>query len=68
MSLPVFASLAYELNVKTDELLYDDLNNIRDLNTNDILEMLNSSTPQEICILADILRATKKSLEKYWDK
>ena len=65
MSLSVFAALAHELNVKADELLYDDLNKVRDLNTNEILEILNVSTTQEICILTDILRATKKSLEKY---
>lgn len=68
LSLSVFVSLAQALNVKTDELLYDDLNQIRDLNTNEILEMLRSSTSQEICILTDVLKATKISLDKYWNK
>lgn len=65
LSLPVFVSISQELNAKTDELLHDNLNDVRSIAENEILELLNQCTSREVCILSDILKAAKKSLDKY---
>lgn len=68
LSLPVFVSISQELNIKTDELLHDNLDNIRDVTENEILEILSQCTAREICILSDIIKAVKKSLDRYSEK
>ncbi len=64
LSLAVLVKISQELSVRTDDLLFDSPNTaIAD--KDDILNLLNSCTPEDIKILKDILRATKIALEKH---
>lgn len=65
LSLPVFVKIANALSVQTDELLYDTsyINNTP--LKNDIAEILNSCSNEELLILTDVLKSVKISLEKY---
>lgn len=65
LSLPVFVELAAALEVRTDELLYDESVAERSTALEEIVEMLDSCSTQEVKILEDVLKATKTSLKKY---
>lgn len=65
LSLPVFVKIAQVLSVQTDELLYDFPEANKTTLTNEIINVLNSCTVQELYILKDIIIATKISLDKH---
>lgn len=65
MSLPVLAKLAKALEVSSDEILFEGIESIRDSVGNEIIDLLNNCTTPEMCILRDVLKATKTSLEQY---
>ena len=65
MSLSVLVKLAVSLDVATDAILFENIENIRDSVGNEIVELLNSCTASEMCVLRDVLKATKASLEQY---
>lgn len=65
LSLPVFVDLAAALEVRTDELLYDDSLAVRSSSIEEIVHILDACTTQQIKIIEDVLRATKTSLKKY---
>lgn len=65
LSLPVLVELAAALEVSTDELLSDGRKAERSAAAEEIASLLESCTAQELKILADVLRATKTSLNKY---
>lgn len=64
MSLPTFAALALALEIRTDELLYDDSSTGRSASIASIAEMMDDCTTQQIRIIEDIVKATKESLNK----
>ena len=64
LSLSVFVDIANALSVQTDQLLFDTPSN-KSILINDILDLLNSCSSQELLILKDILKSTKCSLNKY---
>ncbi|MBD5537994.1 MAG: helix-turn-helix transcriptional regulator [Lachnospiraceae bacterium] len=64
MSLPTFAELAAVLEVRTDELLYDDRPEDRSTSIAYITELLDDCTIQQVRIIEDIVKATKESLNK----
>mgnify|MGYP001625929045 FL=1 len=66
LSLAVFVSIAEALQVQTDELLYDH-RAPRTITTNEIVKTLEESTPQQLRILEEIIKATKTALEKHWE-
>lgn len=64
MSLSTFAEIATVLEVRTDELLYDNRPEDRSVSINYITELLDDCTIQQVRIIEDIVRATKESLNK----
>ena len=67
LSLPVFVSLAEVLQVHTDELLVETTSNSTQLDytKEEILSILDRCTPNELCIIKDIIYTTKSALNKY---
>lgn len=64
LSLPVFVNLASALDVRTDELLYDERPSDRSAAVEAINQMLESCSTQQVKILEDIIKSTKMSLDK----
>lgn len=64
MSLPTFVEIASALEVRTDELLYDNRPEDRDASISYITELLDSCTIQQVRIIEDIVKAVKESLNK----
>jgi len=64
LSLPVLVDIANALEVQTDELLYDGLTN-RKILFNELADVLDSCTNQQLHIITDIAKATKLSLSKH---
>ncbi len=64
MSLPTFVELASVLEVRTDELLYDDRPEDRSTSIAYITELLDDCTIQQVRIIEDIVKAAKESLNK----
>lgn len=67
LSLPVFVSLAEVLQVHTDELLAGTTSNSTQLDytKKEILSILDRCTPNELCVIKDIISTTKSALNKY---
>jgi len=64
MSLPTFAKLASVLEVRTDDLLYDNRPEDRSISIAYITELLDDCTIQQVRIIEDIIKAVKESLNK----
>ena len=64
MSLPTFAKLASVLEVRTDELLYDNRPETHSASITYITELLDDCTTQQVQIIEDIVKALKESLNK----
>ena len=64
MSLSTFVALASALEVRTDELLYDEKPENRSASITFIMELLNDCSTQQIRIIEDIVKAVKESLNK----
>lgn len=65
LSLQVFVDIAINLEVGTDELLFDAPTNQKDVARNDIHDILNSCTSQQAKVIADVIKATKIAMDKY---
>lgn len=65
LSLPVLVALANVLEVRTDDLLYDESPSSRTSSINGITQILDSCTKQQLQIIEDVLRATQISLNKH---
>lgn len=65
LSLPVFVALATALEVRTDDLLYDDGSVVRSTSVEGIIHILDTCTTQQVKIIEDILKAAKFSLDKH---
>lgn len=65
LSLPVLVALAAELEVRTDDLLYDETAAGRNASMDSILHILDTCTTQQIKIIENILKAAKISLDQY---
>lgn len=65
LSLPVFVDIAKALSVHTDELLYD----IPQINKTplkqELLDILDSCSQNDMYLLTDIIKSIKISLDKY---
>lgn len=64
MSLLTFTQIALALEVRTDELLYDNSPENRSASIAHIAELLDNCTTQQVRIIEDIVNATKQSLNK----
>lgn len=65
LSLPVLVDLAEILDVRTDDLLYDGISAERSSTIDEIVQILNTCTAQQLKIIKNILKTTKISLEQY---
>ena len=65
LSLPVLVDLAEILDVRTDDLLYDEIFAERSSTIDEIVQILNTCTVQQLKIIKNILKTTKISLEQY---
>lgn len=65
LSLPVLVDIATALDVRTDDLIYD--NPIASVSTvlDEIAEVLEHCTVKESKVIADVVKATKRSMDKY---
>lgn len=64
LSLPVFVDIARVLEVQTDDLLCDNPLG-RKKSINELTEILESCSTQQIRIIKDVVKATKVALEKH---
>lgn len=65
LSLPVFIDIANALSVQTDELLHDSPSGSRTAMKQEINDLLDSCSPQDMRILLDVMKTLKISLDKY---
>lgn len=65
LSLPVLVDLATVLEVRTDELLFDNSQTQRTAAVSDVLHILDHCDSQQAKIIADIVKAAKISLDKH---
>ena len=64
MSLSTFAEIASALEVRTDELLYENSPESRTISTSRITELLDACTIPQVRIIEDIVSALKETLNK----
>ena len=64
LSLPVFVSLVNALEIRSDDILYDDGGKIESLNS-ELASILESCTAEQMRIITDVARAVKISLDKH---
>lgn len=65
LSLSVLVSLSEALEVDTDKLLFSTKRANKSAYTEEMLNLLEDCTPQQLAIIVDVLRAVKISLNKY---
>lgn len=65
LSLPVLVKIATVLSVQTDELLFAEPQENKTRITNEILDVLNSCSLDDMHILIDVIKSIKISLDKY---
>ena len=65
LSLPVLVSIAEELEVQTDMLLYDQLPQTTTIYANEVMEILDRCDAKQARIIVDILKTVKQSLDTY---
>ena len=66
LSLQVLVDIAAALEVRTDDLLYDNPAAATSTALDEIVAVLERCTAQESKVIADIVRATKLSMDKYF--
>lgn len=65
LSLAVFVDIATALEVSADELLFDNSAYQKPKAVHDIFEILESCTPKQAKVIADLVKYTKISMDKY---
>lgn len=65
LSLPVLVSISAALEVRTDELLFEEKTATRGEGLNDILAALDDCSSKELSIIREIVKASKAALRKY---
>lgn len=65
LSLVVLVKIALALEVNTDDILFDQALINKSSLTEQIVELLDSCSPQELVIIYDIIKATQISLSKH---
>lgn len=64
LSLPVLVDLASSLEVRIDDLIYDETPVARISSIESILHLLDTCTTPQVRAIEDIIKATKKTLEQ----
>ncbi len=65
LSLPVLVSLAEVLEVRADDLLFDQAETARSAVNNKIMETIETCSTQQLNIISEIIKTAKISLDKY---
>lgn len=65
LSLPVLVDLALVLHATSDELLFDTCSNQKQLALEDIRGVLDSCSPTQTKIIAEIIKSAKVAMDKY---
>lgn len=65
LSLPVLVELAVVLEVRTDDMLFNDTPISKNIFMDEIAEILENCTTQQARIIKDIVAAVKISFDKY---
>ena len=65
LSLQVLVDIATALEVRTDDLLYDNPTVVTGAALDEIAAVLEHCTVKESKVIADVVRATKLSMDKY---
>ncbi len=68
LSLPVLVDIAAALEVRTDDLLKDNDAETSTAVLGEIASILERCTAKEAKVIADVVRATKLSMDKYFTK
>ena len=66
LSLPVLVDLAAVLEVRVDDLLYDNSPMKRNASIEAIIEMLDTCTTPQIKVIEDLVKAAKISLNQHF--
>ena len=66
LSLPVLVDLAAELEVRTDDLLFDKSPAERNSSVEAIVQLLDSCSTKQLRVIEDIVKATKASLKQHF--
>ena len=66
LSLPVLVDLANALEVRTDDLLYDKVTAERSTATDNIVQLLEACTTQQLRVIEDLVKAAKASLSQHF--
>ena len=64
MSLPTFTEITSALEVRADELLYENRPESRNVSITYIMELLDGCTVQQVRIIEDVVKAVKETLDK----
>lgn len=65
LSLEVFCAISQALDARADELLFGTREISGEQAQNDISVLLESCSAKELCIISDVIKAVKSSMEKY---
>ena len=65
LSLPVLVDIAAALEVRTDDLLSDNALVATSTSLDEISAVLDRCTTKEVKVIADIVKTTKLSMDKY---
>lgn len=65
LSLAVFVSIAAALEIRTDDLLDTPATSTTSNSLNEIAAVLEQCSAQEAKVIADVVKATKLSMDKY---
>lgn len=66
LSLAVLVDLAAVLGVRTDDLLYDSEPMARSAALDDIIQVLDGCTTQQIQVIEDLVKAIRVSLDQHY--
>lgn len=67
LSLPLLVKIAETLSVQIDELLYDSPQTNTTTLRQEISELLNTCSNEELYVIIDIIKAMKVSLDKHYN-
>lgn len=65
LSLPVFVDIAGALEVRTDDLLDNPATATTSTSLDEIATVLERCSAQEAKVIADVVKATKRSIDKH---
>ncbi len=68
LSLPVLAAIADALSVSADALLHEASKAGREAISDEVAELLESSSPYELSVILDVARATRAALRRHAEK